>query len=112
MDFNWGRLVALILFGGSDIGVAVYERYWKGKRNRTSYSAHLTGALAGLLVGIVCLRNLRVRKWELYLGWACLIIYMLLMTAAIVYNVLDPRDHFPDAGEWLCADTDKYKDLP
>ncbi|KFM76449.1 Protein rhomboid, partial [Stegodyphus mimosarum] len=69
MTFGWARLVALLVFGGTDIGVAFYSRYVEEDRNKTSYAAHIAGALAGLMIGIVCLRNLRIRKWETILGW-------------------------------------------
>jgi rhomboid-related protein 1/2/3 len=90
MEFNWIRLVGLIVFAGTDFGVAIHDRYFTEKKNRTSYAAHLAGAIAGLLVGIIALRNLRVRRWELVLGWFALVIYIMLMGSAIIFNVFYP----------------------
>lgn len=93
MEFNWIRLVGLTIFAGTDFGVAIYDRYTQQK-NRTSYAAHLAGAIAGLLVGIIALRNLHVRKWEVVLGWLALVLYVLLMGGAIIFNLTYP-DYFP-----------------
>jgi len=93
MEFNWIRLAGLLLFGGTDIGVAIYGRYTDDKENRTSYSAHIAGALAGFLVGINVLRNLRVRRWETILGWVVLVVYILLMGFAIIFNIAN-KEHY------------------
>ncbi|XP_054155347.1 rhomboid-related protein 2-like [Oppia nitens] len=93
MEFNWLRLAGLVLFGGTDIGVAIYGRYTDDTQNRTSYAAHLAGAVAGFLVGINVLRNLRVRRWETILGWFALVIYIMLMGFAIIYNIVN-KDHY------------------
>lgn len=57
--------------------------------------AHLAGAIAGLLVGINVLRNLRKRTWEKVVWWVSLLAYVVLMTVAIVWNIWDPDNHFP-----------------
>jgi len=95
MEFNWVRLLGLIVFGATDVGVAMYDRYsQKTKANRTSYAAHFAGALAGLLLGVVMLRNLRRLKWETALGWFCLVVYILLMGSLIIWNIAFPS-YFP-----------------
>lgn len=86
MEFAWARLVALIMFAGVDVGVALYSRYQAEEKNKISYAAHFAGALAGLLVGIILLRNIRVHKWEVVLGRVMLAIYILLMSFAIIWN--------------------------
>ena len=93
MEFNWIRLIGLLVFGGTDIGVAIYGRYTSDSDNRTSYSAHIAGALAGFLIGINVLHNLKVKRWETILGWFALIIYILLMGFAIIFNIVN-KDHY------------------
>ena len=93
MEFNWIRLAGLLVFGGTDIGVAIYGRYTNEKENRTSYSAHVAGALAGFLIGINVLHNLKVRRWETILGWFALVLYILLMGFAVIFNVVN-KDHY------------------
>ncbi|XP_015903155.1 rhomboid-related protein 2 [Parasteatoda tepidariorum] len=87
MTFGWIRLIGLLIFGGTDIGVALYSRYVENEKNRTSYAAHFAGALAGLMIGLVCLRNLRVHKWEKILGWVLFAVFVLLMLFAILWNI-------------------------
>ena len=82
------RLLAFLLLAGVDTGVAIYYRYVAGVDTRVSYVAHLAGALVGLLLGIVVLRNLREHKWERVLWWFCLILFLILFLAAIIQNAV------------------------
>ena len=93
--FNWGemefpalRLLAFLLLAGVDTGVAIYYRYVQGIDTKVSYVAHLSGAIIGLLLGIVVLRNLREHKWERVLWWFCLILFLLPFLAAIIINAV------------------------
>jgi hypothetical protein len=58
------------------------------------YAAHLAGAMAGLLVGIFVLRNLQVKAWERKVWWASIVLFTLLMLAAIIWNAAFPS-YFP-----------------
>ncbi|XP_011501874.1 PREDICTED: rhomboid-related protein 3 isoform X2 [Ceratosolen solmsi marchali] len=77
-----------------DVGQAIYTRYVLETNNQIGYVAHLTGAIAGLLVGINILRNLEVRTWEKIIWWASFIAYTVLMAAAIFWNIFYPS-YFP-----------------
>jgi cell division protein FtsW (lipid II flippase) len=92
MEYGFIRLVGLLLFAALDIGNAVIERY-SMKNNRTSYAAHLSGTIAGFLVGVLVLRNLRVRRWEVIFGWFAAVFYVLLVGAAVLFNVIN-EDYF------------------
>jgi len=59
------------------------------------YAAHLAGAIAGLLVGINILRNLEVKTWERKVWWASIILYIVLMLAAIIWNAAFPSYFLP-----------------
>ena len=109
MEYGIIRLAGLLLFAALDIGNAVVSRY-SMKQNRTSYAAHLSGTIAGFLVGILVLRNLRVRRWEVVVGWFAAVIYILLVGAAILVNVVH-EDYFlpPDASS---LSDSMRKDLP
>ncbi|CAB4062532.1 RHBDL1_2_3 [Lepeophtheirus salmonis] len=94
--FNWKemeypilRLLAFLLAMGIDIGVAIYYRYGVGVETKTAYAAHLGGAIVGLLLGIVILRNIRVRSWERVIWWLCLLAVLALFLVAIVWNAVN-----------------------
>ena len=93
--FNWSemefpalRLIAFILLAGIDTGVAVYYRYIEVD-TQVGYAAHAAGAIVGFLLGIVVLRNLRVHTWERVLWWICLLLFLALFLAAIVWNAVE-----------------------
>ena len=94
--FNWSemefpalRLIAFILLAGIDTGVTVYYRYIAEVETQVGYAAHAAGAIVGFLLGIVVLRNLRVHTWERVLWWICLLLFLALFLAAIVWNAVE-----------------------
>jgi len=93
--FNWSemefaalRLIAFLLLASVDTGVAIYYRYIDPTDTKVGYVAHLAGATVGLLLGIVVLRNLRVRKWERVVWWCSLLVFLGLFLAAIIGNAV------------------------
>lgn len=95
MEFPWFRILSFVVLTGSDVGVAVYYRLIQQKETKVGYVAHLGGAVAGLLVGINVLRNLKKRRWEKVIWWFSLTLYVGLMIAGIVWNVLSTEGYFP-----------------
>uniref|UniRef100_T1JDI7 rhomboid protease n=1 Tax=Strigamia maritima TaxID=126957 RepID=T1JDI7_STRMM len=92
-----GGFITLMLI---DFGVAVYSRYYaENKDNTTGYSAHVCGAIAGLLVGIVALKNLEKRKWEKPLWWISLICVIIFLAAMMIWNVAFPSYFLPSKWE-------------
>lgn len=78
------RLVTLIAFSATDFGTAVYERHFKvgSIAYRTSYGGHMAGALSGLLLGLIFLRNVRVLHWEQEVKkWAAGIYFSLVVSS-------------------------------
>jgi rhomboid-related protein 1/2/3 len=93
--FNWSemefpalRLLSFMTIAGVDTGVAVYYRYVE-QDLKISYTAHIAGAVVGLLLGIVILRNLRSYAWERALWWCCLLVFLGMFIAAIVWNAVE-----------------------
>ncbi len=94
------RLVIVLLYGALDTGTAMWHR----RRARTaaanaganlplpscktSYAAHISGALAGLLVGIIVLKNRRVETWERVLKALCLCAFGFMVAAAILCHAV------------------------
>uniref|UniRef100_A0A2S2QA75 rhomboid protease n=2 Tax=Sipha flava TaxID=143950 RepID=A0A2S2QA75_9HEMI len=98
---NWSEMefaiYQLLIFGFLiifDTGSSIYNRFFVDVDNRIGYTAHLAGAVAGLLVGVYTLRNLNVRPWEKKLCWFCFVIYVLAIGSAIMWNVIFP-EYFP-----------------
>lgn len=77
------KLLALLAFCIADLGTAVYERHF-GTRSiayRTSYGGHLAGAVSGLLLGLVFLRNAQVHRWETVVKRIAAITYLVLIVS-------------------------------
>ncbi|XP_076281091.1 rhomboid-4 isoform X2 [Lasioglossum baleicum] len=88
MEFAVLQLLVFLVVTSFDIGQAIYNRYVLDTNDQVGYVAHFAGAIAGLLVGINVLRNLEVRTWEKVVWWVSIITYTVLMTAAILWNIL------------------------
>lgn len=60
MPFRLIRLIVISTYFILDIGSAVYRRLQTDECDRVSYTAHIAGAVTGLLMGIALLYNLKV----------------------------------------------------
>ena len=76
----------------TDVAVYIYEHYSGHSTDQIpiSYPAHISGALAGLLVGIVCLKNLRWERHERYIWAVSVCIFALLIGSAIIFSIANP----------------------
>lgn len=73
--------------------MSVYRHIYE-IHDQVGYVAHLSGAIAGLLVGIGVLRNLKVRPWERALWWIAVTMFCVLMLSGISIHLFY-RDLFP-----------------
>lgn len=89
MEFAALRLLTFLTLAGVDVGVAVYYRYTLEEETKVSYAAHVSGAVVGLLLGIIVLRNLREHRWERVLWWACLLTFLGLLLTSITWNAVE-----------------------
>lgn len=94
MDYAGIQLFVFTVFCGTDLGFSIY-RHMYDPYDRVGYVAHLSGAIAGLLVGIGVLRNLKQRGYEKVIWWVAVTIYMALMITGICFHIFYP-DYFPD----------------
>lgn len=92
MEYAIIQLLVFLIYIITDIGAALYRQF-SDIHDRVSYTSHIGGAVAGLLVGIGVLRNLKVRPWEKKLWWAAVVTYILLMGSGICVHIFVP-DHF------------------
>lgn len=74
-----------------DVGFAIYSRYAVELTTApsVSYIAHLTGALAGLTIGLLVLKNFEQKLHKQLVWWVALGIYTACTIFAIVYNLLN-----------------------
>lgn len=79
------RLFILLLLGGGDTGLAIYNRFATGG-SKVGFAAHGGGFVAGVLIGVPVLKNLDVKSWEKVAFWVCLVLYLLFTLAAILFN--------------------------
>ncbi|XP_014662330.1 PREDICTED: rhomboid-related protein 2-like isoform X2 [Priapulus caudatus] len=86
MEFGWARLLFVIILAASDIATALYYRY-TGVETGVGYAAHFCGALAGVLVGIVTLKNIDVRPWEEKVWWISLSVFLAAVMFAVFWNI-------------------------
>ncbi|EYC30197.1 hypothetical protein Y032_0005g2505 [Ancylostoma ceylanicum] len=84
MEFNWIRAIVLAILIGSDAGVAVFQRYFVDRTDKVSYVSHIGGFVAGVLLGIVLLRNFRRHRWEGKLWWTALAAYTFFIVVCVV----------------------------
>jgi rhomboid-related protein 1/2/3 len=75
-----------------DVGFAIYDRYAaiplsEGSPPPVSYVAHLTGALAGLTIGLLVLKNFDQKLREQMLWWLALGVYGACTIFAILFNL-------------------------
>lgn len=93
MEYALVQLFVFLIFCVTDVGFSIY-RHVTDVHDQVGYMAHLSGAVAGLLVGIGVLRNLKVRPWERKLWWCAVTLYFLLMGAGVCIHIFY-KDHFP-----------------
>ncbi|CAJ0598711.1 unnamed protein product [Cylicocyclus nassatus] len=84
MEFNWARAIILTILIGSDAGVAIFQRHFVDRTDKVSYVSHIGGFVAGVLLGIVLLRNFRRHRWEGNVWWTALAVYTFFVAVCIV----------------------------
>lgn len=85
------KLVGIIAVASCDVGYAIYSRFaGEAFGPPVSYVAHLTGALAGLTIGLLVLKNFEQKLHEQLLWWVALGVYAACTIFAIIFNVLNP----------------------
>lgn len=93
MEFACEQLFVLLVFCVCDAAFSTND-YLSKTRTDISFVAHLAGGVAGLLVGICVLRNVKVRFWQLKLWWFSVTIYFSLMITGICIHLFDPNHFF------------------
>ncbi|CAG9864947.1 unnamed protein product [Phyllotreta striolata] len=85
------RLFGIFAIASCDVGYAIYSRY-DSMGLPVSYVAHLTGALAGLTIGLLVLKNFEQKLHEQLLWWVALGVYAACTIFAVLFNVMNPSE--------------------
>lgn len=80
------QLILILIYCMTDGYYSFNDYFYYGNRS-VGYVAHLCGAIAGLLVGIRVLRNLKVHKWEQTMWRCALLLFFILMFMGIIANI-------------------------
>ncbi|EDV96426.1 protein rhomboid isoform X1 [Drosophila grimshawi] len=98
MRYGVLRIAFILIFASFDFGFAIYARYagedslpgqMGGSSAAVSYVAHLAGAVAGLTIGLLVLKNFEQKLHEQLLWWIALGTYTALVVFAVAFNVLN-----------------------
>lgn len=83
-------LFLCVFTASMDAGFAIYGRYaQEDNYTSISYVAHITGAAAGLTIGLLVLKNFEQRLREQVIWWIALGIYLACMLFAILFNIFN-----------------------
>lgn len=91
MEFGIVRLIGIFVVASADVGFAIYDRYASEATGPpVSYVAHLTGALAGLTIGLLVLKNFEQKLHEQLIWWVALGVYAACTIFAVLFNLFTP----------------------
>lgn len=81
-----------------DVGFAIYSRYESEPSFSTtlpsvSFIAHIAGAIAGLTIGLIVLKNFEQKLHEQLLWWIALGIYLACIIFAIIFNIVNSNSN-------------------
>ncbi|OWA53109.1 Protein rhomboid [Hypsibius exemplaris] len=88
MELGVLRVIGVLLVASCDVGVAIWDRYAAEPTPLpVSYTAHLMGALSGLCVGLIVLKNFDQRLSATITWWIALAIYSACVLVAVLWNI-------------------------
>lgn len=88
------QMIVFSTFCCLDVGSALYS-VLSNANDPVSHMSHFCGAIAGLLVGLVILKNMTVTSHEKLLWWIAAVAYLALMVAGISYHVFSSNHFLP-----------------
>ena len=80
------QLLAVLTFALLDTGYAFYRRY-SGEHTSVSYVAHLVGAIVGLMVGLIVLKDRIEEAWEKKMKAICWVCFFTSFVVFILWNI-------------------------
>lgn len=64
-----------------------------------SFVAHITGAIAGLTIGLIVLKNFEQKLHEQLLWWIALGIYCACIIFAVIFNIVNSGNYVSESNE-------------
>eukprot|EP00088_Acartia_fossae_P000593 TRINITY_DN10248_c0_g1_i2.p1 TRINITY_DN10248_c0_g1~~TRINITY_DN10248_c0_g1_i2.p1 ORF type:complete len:637 (+),score=102.63 TRINITY_DN10248_c0_g1_i2:167-2077(+) len=80
------RLISVVIYSICDLTYAIYVRLSYTSTN-IGYLAHLAGGIAGLMVGLVVLKNRKSEAWEKAVKLVTLFVTLTIVVLALVWNI-------------------------
>lgn len=90
------RVIGVLLVASCDVGVAIWDRYAAEPTPLpVSYIAHLMGALAGLCVGLIVLKNFDHKLSGSITWWVAVFVYLAFVAFVVLWNIfiVSPRPY-------------------
>ncbi|XP_005101581.2 rhomboid-related protein 3 [Aplysia californica] len=90
MELGILKLATVFVIASSDVGFAIWTRYSQPQGESSpplGYTPHLTGALAGLTVGLAVLKSFQQHLHQQYMCWLALAIYTGCVGFALFWNI-------------------------
>lgn len=88
MELGILKLAAVFIIASADVGFAIWDRYSSGDTSPpVGYVAHLMGALAGLTIGLLVLKNFEQKLHSQVMWWVALGVYSALTLFAVLWNI-------------------------
>lgn len=91
--------INVLFIASCDVGFAIYSRYESEPQNgdnsipSVSFVAHIAGAIAGLTIGLIVLKNFEQKLHEQLLWWIALGIYLAWFFFAVIYNFVNSNPY-------------------
>ncbi|XP_068228946.1 rhomboid-related protein 1-like isoform X2 [Palaemon carinicauda] len=104
MEANWAQLIVMLIIISLDFGYAFWDTYLAATPSHTGHMAHFGGALAGVLVGVFVLRNLRKEKWERIFQWISIAVFFAVVIVGIILNCTLPSPQYYPENDYTSFD--------
>lgn len=78
----------MFVSASADVGFAIWDRYTNNNIGPpVGYVSHLMGALAGLTIGLLVLKNFEQKLHSQVMWWVALGVYSICTLFAILWNI-------------------------
>ena len=83
------RIVCLAIFTIGDTANAIVYRYnYEPGDPKISFTGHIAGSIGGFLMGVLVLKNLKLKKWEGIVWWVLFSINILYFVVGVIVNCI------------------------